>query len=178
MFKLVLEYIVRFKGDSVNGFWNKLNENELKGKTYLIRVSTRPGKPGKIRVHLENLKISWNFENFNRNHGKMIWNLEKNWVCTKNPLLNLNRLEGRFINLEYNWNGQFFVQMKIGKFVDVNQNNLEITFKIMKKIPGNLLENLEKITWKSHGILSVRKSGNPDLILWTLCYKKLKYYLL
>ena len=28
------------------------------------------------------------------------------------------------------------------------------------KIPGNLLKNLEK-SWKYHGILSVRKSGNP-----------------
>ena len=34
--------------------------------------------------------------------------------------------------------------MKIGKFVDVNQNNLEITLKMMGKIPGNLLKNLEK----------------------------------
>ena len=33
----------------------------------------------------------------------------------------------------------------------------------MKKIPGNLLQNLEK-SWKSHGILSVRKSGNPETI--------------
>ena len=73
----------------------------------------------------------------------------------------LNRLEGRFINLECNWNGQFFVEMKIGKFVDVNQNNLEITLKIMKKYLGNLLNNLET-SWKSHGILSVWKSGNPD----------------
>ena len=32
----------------------------------------------------------------------------------------------------------------------------------MKKIPGNLLKNLEK-SWKYHGILSVRKSGNPGL---------------
>ena len=31
----------------------------------------------------------------------------------------------------------------------------------MKKIPGNLLKNLDK-SWKYHGILSVRKSGNPD----------------
>ena len=61
----------------------------------------------------------------------------KNWVFTKyspqNPLNYLNRLEGRFINLEYNWNCKFFVQMKINQFVDVNQNNLEITFKIMIK---------------------------------------------
>ena len=36
-----------------------------------IRVPTRPGKPGKMRVHLENLEISWNFEKFNKYHGKM-----------------------------------------------------------------------------------------------------------
>ena len=35
----------------------------------------------------------------------------------------------------------------------------------MKKIPGNLLKNLEK-SWKYHGILSVRKSGNPELKLF------------
>ena len=35
------------------------------------------------------------------------------------------------------------------------------TLKIMKKIPGNLLKNLEK-SWKYHGILSVWKSGNPE----------------
>ena len=32
------------------------------------RVPTQPGKPGKMRVHLE---ISWNFEKFNKYHGKM-----------------------------------------------------------------------------------------------------------
>ena len=39
----------------------------------LYRVPTRPGKPGKpgkMRVHLENLEISWNFEKFNKYHGK------------------------------------------------------------------------------------------------------------
>ena len=41
------------------------------------RVPIRPGKPGKMRVHLENLEISWNFEKFNKYHGKMTWNLEK-----------------------------------------------------------------------------------------------------
>ena len=38
---------------------------------------TRPGKPRKLKVHLENLEISWNFEKFNKYHGKMTWNLEK-----------------------------------------------------------------------------------------------------
>ena len=38
---------------------------------YLIRVPTRRGKPGKMRVHLENLEISWNFEKINKYHGKM-----------------------------------------------------------------------------------------------------------
>ena len=28
----------------------------------VYRVPTRPGKPGKMRVHLENLEISWNFK--------------------------------------------------------------------------------------------------------------------
>ena len=36
-----------------------------------VRVPTKPGKPGKMRVHLENLEISWNFEKFNKYHGKM-----------------------------------------------------------------------------------------------------------
>ena len=31
----------------------------------------------------------------------------------------------------------------------------------MEKIPGNLPKNLEK-SWKYHGILLVRKSGNPE----------------
>ena len=34
----------------------------------LYRVPTRPGKPGKMRVHLE---ISWNFEKINKYLGKM-----------------------------------------------------------------------------------------------------------
>ena len=40
----------------------------------IYRVPTqpgKPGKPGKMRVHLENLEISWNFEKFNKYHGKM-----------------------------------------------------------------------------------------------------------
>ena len=37
----------------------------------ICRVPTQPGKPGKMRVHLENLEISWNFEKFNKYHGKM-----------------------------------------------------------------------------------------------------------
>ena len=41
------------------------------------RVPTRPGKPGKMRVHLENLEISWNFVKFNKYHGKMTCYLEK-----------------------------------------------------------------------------------------------------
>ena len=38
-----------------------------------FRVPTRPGKPGKMRAHLE----IWNFEKNNKYHGKMTWNLEK-----------------------------------------------------------------------------------------------------
>ena len=58
-----------------------LCEVVLKGETKNIkillqaglndRVPTRPRKPGKMRVHLENLEISWNFEKFNKYHGKM-----------------------------------------------------------------------------------------------------------
>ena len=42
------------------------------GKHFVFRVPTRPGKPGKMKVHLENLEISWNFEKFIKYHGKMI----------------------------------------------------------------------------------------------------------
>ena len=51
--------------------------------------------------------------------------------------------------------------MKLNKFAYLYSKPLgNHTLKIMKKIPGNLLKNLEK-SWKYHGILSVRKSGNP-----------------
>ena len=43
--------------------------NRLASKS-LIRVPTRPAKPGKMRVHLENQEISWIFEKFNKYHGK------------------------------------------------------------------------------------------------------------
>ena len=36
------------------------------------RVPTRPGKPEKMRVYLENLELSWNFVKFNKNPGKII----------------------------------------------------------------------------------------------------------
>ena len=49
--------------------------------------------------------------------------------------------------------------MKLNKFAYLYLKPLgNHTLKIMKKIPGNLLLK----TWKNHGILSVRKSGNPD----------------
>ena len=51
--------------------------------------------------------------------------------------------------------------MKFNKFAYIYSKPLgNHTLNIMKKIPGNLLKNLEK-SWKYHGILSVRKSGNP-----------------
>ena len=46
-------------------------ELNIEGTRLVYRVPTRPGKPGKMRVHLENLEISWNFEKFNKYHGKM-----------------------------------------------------------------------------------------------------------
>ena len=67
----------------------------------------------------------------------IIWNLKKaGWalkIPPPNPLNYWNRLEGSFINLEYSWNGQFFVQMKIGKFVDLLSKQLGNHLKIMKK---------------------------------------------
>ena len=45
-------------------------------KTFSSQGSHSTWKPGKIRVHLENLEISWNFEKINKYHGKMTWNLE------------------------------------------------------------------------------------------------------
>ena len=51
--------------------------------------------------------------------------------------------------------------MKLNKFAYLYSKPLwNHTLKIKKKIPGNLFKNLEK-SWKNHGILSVRKSGNP-----------------
>ena len=38
---------------------------------------------------------------------------------------------------------------------------MQATLKDKKIIPGNFWETLE-ISWENHGILSLRKSGNPD----------------
>ena len=49
-------------------------DGNFRKSSICLRVPTRPGKPGKpgkMRVHLENLEISWNFEKFNKYHGKM-----------------------------------------------------------------------------------------------------------
>ena len=99
----------------------------------------------------------------------------KNWVCTKffplNPLNYLNRLEGRFINLEYNWNGKLFVQMKIDKFVDVSQNNLEITFKSGNPDRGfrqkyvSLRLRVQNWTTKWHFPLNFWTVAYPGLLL-------------
>ena len=68
------------KSKTCDDFLNRLNRHNVNdSEEYLNRVPTRPGKPGKpgkMRVHLENLEISWNFEKFNK-YGKMTWNLEK-----------------------------------------------------------------------------------------------------
>ena len=62
----------------------------------------------------------------------------------------------------------FFVQMKLNKFAYLYSKPLgNHTLKIMKKIPGNLLNNLEK-SWK-YGILSLRKSGNPERCIGIHC---------
>ena len=57
--------------------------------------------------------------------------------------------------------------MKLNKFAYLYSKPLtNHTLKIMKKIHGNLLKNLEK-SWKYRGILSVQKSGNPEFCLFT-----------
>ena len=57
--------------------------------------------------------------------------------------------------------------MKLNKFRYLFLNPLgNNTLKIVKKILGNLFKNLEK-SWKYHGILSVQKSGNPELAIFT-----------
>ena len=51
--------------------------------------------------------------------------------------------------------------MKLKKVVHLYFKKLgKHTLEILKKIPGNLPKNLEK-SWKYHGILLGRKSGNP-----------------
>ena len=55
--------------------------------------------------------------------------------------------------------------MRLDKFADCTQfkNNLEIILKIMKQQLETYLKN-----WENHGILSVQKSGNPDLKYYNL----------
>ena len=50
--------------------------------------------------------------------------------------------------------------MKLKKYAYLFKTDWKLYFINNEKIPGNLLKNLEK-SWKYHGILSVRKSGNP-----------------
>ena len=56
------------------------------------RVPTRPGKPDKMRVHLENLEISWNLKNLIKS-----WKNDMKTGCAlktpPNPLNYLNLLE-------------------------------------------------------------------------------------
>ena len=47
--------------------WWKGGALEIYSRCTRGRVPTRPGKTGKSRVDLE---ISWNFEKFNKYHGK------------------------------------------------------------------------------------------------------------
>ena len=51
--------------------------------------------------------------------------------------------------------------MKLNKFAYLYSKPLgNHTLKIMKKIPGNLLKNLEK-SWKYHGIFVSSKKWEP-----------------
>ena len=47
----------------------KLQGSHSTWKTW--KNESTPGKPGKMRAHLVNLEISWNFEKCNKYHGKM-----------------------------------------------------------------------------------------------------------
>ena len=70
---------VPFAPDTVDisGLWGggkqPVTDNTLQGS----HSTWKTWKPGKMRVHLENLEISWNFVKFNKYHGKMTCNLEK-----------------------------------------------------------------------------------------------------
>ena len=124
----------------------------VKSNSRRPRVPTRPGKPGKMRVHLE---ISWNFEKFNKYHGKMTWHLEKlggYWKFTfdsletiQNSLNYWSRKEGlliwsiiEMINFLFKWNS-------ISLHIYIQNQILNHTLKIMEKIPGNLLKKPGKI---------------------------------
>ena len=153
------------------------------------RVTTRHEKPGKMRVHLENLEISWNFEKCNKNHGKMInlagtkklpmtsrfisWKFwEKNGPEKESTKLlkycvNISvRNSVRVFNLEYSWNGQFFIQIKLSKFAYLYSKQLRNYFKIMRNNEKNTWKykekNLEK-SCKSHGIF---QSGKVRTLQW------------
>ena len=64
----------------------------------------------------------------------------------------------------------FFCPIKLDKFAYLYSKPLgNHTLKIMRKYLKNYFKNLEK-SWKYHLILSVRKSGNPELRLSDLVY--------
>ena len=68
-----------------------------------------------MRVHLENPEISWNFENFNKYHGKIIktW---KSFLATKNlPLTQILRTQ---------FTMQYYFQNKILDLLVVKLNKL------------------------------------------------------
>ena len=62
--------------------------------------------------------------------------------------------------------------MKLKKYAYLFKTDWKLYFINNEKIPGNLLKNLEK-SWKYHGILSVRKSGNPAWI--SFCSLSVKF---
>ena len=66
---------IRVKNIYISEYFNQ--QNVFKTYDTTVRVPTFTGKPGKMRVHLENLEKSWNFAKNNKNHGKITWNLEK-----------------------------------------------------------------------------------------------------
>ena len=71
-------------------------------------------------------------------------NLKKYWKSQGILLVQKSGSHGykyswRFVNLEYSWKGQFFVQMKVKKFTDLYSKQVGNYFKNNFKIPGNLL---------------------------------------
>ena len=83
-------------------------------------------------------------------------------IAPLNPLNYLNRLEGNL----FIWSIIETVNFCSNEVCGCKLKEIGNHFKNNEKMPGNLLKNLEK-SWKSHGILSVRKSGNPEINPYT-----------
>ena len=83
---------------------------------YSSRVATRPGKPGKMRVQLENLEKSWNFEE--KKIMEKWYETWKNWVATKH-----SSLTPRFGGLVYNLSLFFKKKFPPKKFITIRKRS-------------------------------------------------------